>query len=125
MPHSPTDSLTYLRLAVGVLLDVAQEQIAGVHLPCPPDDDDLPDHVAEGLEVLDQVKDILRYEASLHGADSPTYSTGHPVRIEEREPTTREREDGVTEIATIPVTCHLYPDGHRLHPLFRKTDTRQ
>ncbi|HIW95178.1 MAG TPA: hypothetical protein H9867_01630 [Candidatus Corynebacterium gallistercoris] len=119
MSHTPTDSLLYLRMSVATLVDAAQEQVAGINTPGTPEV--LPHYVSEGLEMLDHVKDILRYEAALHGATVSTYSTGRPVRIEEREPTTREREDGVTEIATIPVTCHPYPDGHRVHPLFRKT----
>lgn len=118
-PHTPLDSLTYLRYNLELLIGVAQEDIAGVNLPDPPDDDDLPDHLKEALELLDDAKDILRYETNLHQANTVTYSTGQPTRMVTERPAFEDDDNGVSHIFYQDVESYPYPDGGTLHPLIR------
>ena len=118
--HNPLDSLTYLRNNLDLRIGVAQEDIAGVNLPDPPDDDDLPDHLKEALELLDHAKDILKYEADLHRANTVTYSTGQPTHMVEEQPAFENDEDEVAHIYFQDVHSYPYPDGRKLHPLARK-----
>ena len=119
--HTPKDSLTYLGNQLDLLIGAAQEEIAGINLPDAPDDEDLPEHVINGLEALDYAREILRYEVELHRARTVVFSTGCPTRLKEKEPIAQEREDGITEIATREFVYHPYPDGQKQHPIARKS----
>lgn len=123
--HTPKDSLTYLGNELDLLIGAAQEEIAGINLPDAPDDEDLPEHVINGLEMLDHALNILRYEVELHRARTVVFSTGHLTQCREKEPIAQEREDGITEITTQTFVYHQYPDGQKLHPIARKSPAKK
>lgn len=123
--HTPKDSLTYLGNELDLLIGAAQEEIAGINLPDAPDDEDLPEHVINGLEALDYAREMLRYEVQIHRARTVVFSTGQLTQRREKEPIAQEREDGITEITTREFVYHPYPDGQKQHPLVLKSPARK
>lgn len=123
--HTPKDSLTYLGNELDLIIGAAQEEIAGINLPDIPDDEDLSEHVINGLEALDYAREMLRYEVQIHRARTVVFSTGQLTQRREKEPIAQEREDGITEIATRTIVYHPYPDGQKQHPLARKSPARK
>lgn len=125
MTHTERDSLLYLRHSVTPLFNYAMETIAGVHTENA--SDDLPDHVEEGLEMLRTVEEIINYEAAFHNADDPrlAYSTGQPVVVVEQRRFAEPQENGTTRIAFHDMYTAPYPDGGKMHPIYRPESNKE
>ena len=118
--HTPTDSLVYLYYQLGLLLDISQELILGVHTDHPVDENRLPEHQADALDLLEHAKNLLTYETQLHGGPCLHYSTGVETTKEKLQSRVEKNADGIDEIVQVPLTYHPYIDGREQHPLSRK-----
>ncbi|RSZ64407.1 hypothetical protein EAH68_05285 [Corynebacterium hylobatis] len=121
--HTPYDSLAYLARVVNGLLDLADDEIHGVHTGTITNTDDLPEHLADAVESIEIAARIIRYEATVHGVyQRSVYSTGIPTTTIRQEPCREPQDDGTTRPVLHDMTCDLYPDGHQTHPLFRPAE---
>lgn len=118
--HTPTDSLIVISRMVNHLLDVALEELHGVHTETGMDTEDLPEHMQDAVASIEHAARIIQHEAFMHGASHRRfYDSGQRTSEVREEPRLEPRESGIAALVFTDLHFDLYPDGEAFHPIGR------